>query len=75
LNPAELGALLGDVQGGDPLYRVTVQLAKQAVTAYGSEELLKPGMLVDADILGERRRLLEWIFEPLYSLRGKVGAG
>jgi len=31
-------------------------------------------MLVDADIMGERRRLIEWIFEPLYSLKGRVGA-
>ena len=57
------------------MYRVTVSLAKQFVTAYGNDEPLKPGMLVDADILGERRRLVEWIFEPLYSLKGKVGDG
>ncbi len=75
LNPGELGALVGNAQAGEPLYRVTVALAKQAVTAYGNDETLKPGMLVDADILGERRRLIEWIFEPLYSLKGKVDSG
>lgn len=75
LNPGELGALVGNAQAGEPLYRVTVALAKQTVTAYGNDEPLKPGMLVDADILGERRRLIEWIFEPLYSLKGKVGNG
>lgn len=75
LNPGELGALVGNAQAGEPLYRVTVALAKQAVTAYGNDETLKPGMLVDADILGERRRLIEWIFEPLYSLKGKVSSG
>lgn len=74
LSPVELGALLGGTQGGEPLYRITVALARQAVTAYGNEEMLKPGMLVDADIMGERRRLIEWIFEPLYSLRGRVDA-
>jgi len=74
LNPSELGALRGNAQAGEPLYRITVTLARQAVTAYGNEELLKPGMLVDADIMGERRRLIEWIFEPLYSLKGRVGA-
>ena len=47
----------------------------QAVTAYGNEEPLKPGMLLDADILGEKRRLIEWVFEPLYSLKGRVGDG
>jgi len=30
---------------------------------------------LEADIPGERRRLIEWIFEPLYSIRGKVGGG
>ncbi len=73
LNPNELGALVRSTQTGQPLYRVTVRLAKQAVIVYGNDEPLKPGMLVDADILGEHRRLIEWIFEPLYSLKGKVG--
>lgn len=68
----ELGAPVGNAQAGEPLYRVTVALERQAVMAYGNDETLKPGMLVDADILGERRRLIEWILEPLYSLRGRV---
>jgi membrane fusion protein len=72
LNPGELGALIGNGQQGEPFYRVTVSLARQAITAYGKPEALKPGMLVDADVLGERRRLAEWAFEPLYSLRGKI---
>ena len=57
------------------MYRVTVSLSRQFVTAYGKDEPLKTGMLVDADILGERRRLVEWLFEPLYSIKGKVGDG
>lgn len=75
LGPGELGALLGAAGGGEPLYRVTVALARQQVMAYGKPELLKPGMLLDADVLGERRRLVEWLFEPLYSLHGKLRDG
>lgn len=75
LSPSELGALIGNAQQGEPFYRVTVSLARQAITAYGKPEALRPGMLVDADVLGERRALVEWIFEPLYSLGGKVGNG
>lgn len=75
LSAGELGALVGDVSAGEPLYRVTVALVRQDVMAFGNQESLKPGMLLDADILGERRRLIEWIFEPLYSLKGKVGSG
>jgi len=58
-----------------PLYRVTVTLMRQSVMAYGQAESLKPGMVLDADILGERRRLIEWLFEPLYSLKGRVASG
>jgi Multidrug resistance efflux pump len=72
LSPGELGALVGNAEAGEPFYRITVSLAKQVVTAYGKPESLKPGMLVDADILGEKRRLIEWVFEPLYSLSGNV---
>lgn len=72
LSSGELGALTGSAQQSEPFYRVTVSLVRQVITAYGKPEPLKPGMLFDADILGERRRLIEWIFEPLYSLRGGV---
>ena len=41
--------------------------------AYGRPEPLRPGMLLEADILGERRKLHEWLLEPLYSLRGRDG--
>lgn len=73
LSPGELGAPIGNAQQGEPFYRITVALARQTVTAYGKAELLKPGMLLEADVLGEKRRLIEWVFEPLYSLQGKVG--
>jgi membrane fusion protein len=72
LNQADLQALLGSATQTEPLYRVTVRLAKQAITAYGKPELLKPGMTLEADVLGEKRKLIEWVFEPLYSLRGKM---
>ncbi len=75
LSSGELGALIGNAQQGEPFYRITVALARQTVTAYGKAELLKPGMLLEADVLGEKRRLIEWVFEPLYSLKGKVGSG
>ena len=57
----------------EPYYPVLVALDDQAITAYGKQEPLRPGMRLDADILGERRKLYEWVLEPLYSLRGKVG--
>ncbi len=74
LGASELGALLGGAGSDQPLYRVTVVLARQSIPVYGKDEALKPGMLVDADIVGETRRLTEWLFEPLYSMREKLGS-
>ncbi|MEC5079419.1 HlyD family secretion protein [Xanthomonas oryzae] len=59
-------------QSGEPVYRVIVSLEKQSVMAYGQAEALRPGLRVEADILGERRKIYEWILEPLYSVTGKV---
>lgn len=68
---AQLG-LPASLSQGEPLYRITVQLQRQSVQAYGQEQALSPGMLLEADVLLERRRLIEWIFEPLLSLARRV---
>lgn len=60
-------------ESGEPVYRVLVTLDRQSVLAYGHPEPLRPGMRLEADIMGERRRLYEWLLEPLYSVTGKVG--
>ena len=67
LTPAEVSALVGQ-QVEEPLYRIEVALDSQHVMAYGKAEPVRPGMAVDADILLERRRLIEWVFEPLYGI-------
>jgi len=56
----------------EPLYRITVTLDKQAVAAYGREQARVPGMQLEADVLLDRRRLIEWIFEPLLGLASRV---
>ncbi len=63
------------VPQGELFYVATVELTKQTVTAYGKEERLTSGMMVDANILLDRRTLFEWVFEPLYSITGRWGAG
>ena len=52
-------------------YRVTVRLDRQSVQAYGREFPLQAGMSLRADIVLEKRTLIEWILEPLLSLRGR----
>ncbi len=59
--------------GGEPMYRVTVRLATQSVTAHGRTQNFKTGMTLEANILQERRRLIEWVVEPLISAGGRGG--
>ena len=72
LSSGELGTLVGKGNAGEPYYRIVVALDRPTVRAFGREEALKPGMLLEADILGERRRLWEWAIEPLYALSGSL---
>jgi membrane fusion protein len=76
LSPSDVAILLGQqYQQQEPLYRVQVALDSQQVMAYGKPESVKPGMTLDADILMDRRRLIEWVFEPLYGMARHFGGG
>jgi membrane fusion protein len=55
-----------------PAYRVTVALDSQVVKAYGRDLPLQVGMLVDADIWLDTRKLYQWVLDPLYSVLGRV---
>jgi membrane fusion protein len=65
----------GKKDDAEPVYRVLVELSEQGILAYGKNEPLRPGMRLEADILGERRKLYEWVLEPLYSVKGKLDGG
>jgi membrane fusion protein len=53
--------------GGEPLFRITV-----ALDALPAGMQLAAGMRMQADVLLERRRLVEWLFEPLLGLRHRL---
>jgi membrane fusion protein len=57
--------------GAEPVYRITVKLKRQTVTAYGQPVPLQAGMQLEADVELETRRLYEWVLDPLYTLTGK----
>jgi membrane fusion protein len=69
LAPSELAALalpaLGN--GNEPMFRITVALEGPPVA-----QPLAAGMRLQADVLLERRRLIEWLFEPLLGLRSRL---
>jgi membrane fusion protein len=77
VSPGELPLQLAGVMGApganasEAVYRITVKLASQTVTAYGQQVPLQPGMQLEADVTLETRRLFEWLLDPLHSITGK----
>lgn len=55
----------------EPMYRLRLTLDRQSVQAYGKPVPLKSGMLVDASIALDHRRLYEWVLEPLFTISGR----
>jgi membrane fusion protein len=66
------GDRVGPVAVKEPVYRVDVALDRQNVSALGQEFSQRPGMLVNADLLLEKRTLFEWIFEPVLKLKERI---
>lgn len=71
IQPGELPSPLASATG-EPVYRITVSLARQAVTAYGQAMALQPGMQLEAELVLDKRRLYEWVLDPLYAITGKL---
>jgi membrane fusion protein len=63
--PAALAHLGSASQAPEGLYRLTVELGSQHVVAYGEATPLRAGMTLDAAVIQDRRRVIEWLFEPL----------
>ncbi|MGA2550724.1 MAG: HlyD family efflux transporter periplasmic adaptor subunit [Burkholderiaceae bacterium] len=66
------GEHLGPVAIREPAYRIIVKLDRQTVRSGNQDLALRPGMLVSADLLMEKRTLLEWLFQPLLQLRERI---
>ena len=71
--PSQVVATLGGdaPSGSEPVYRIVVRLDAQTIDAYGRPQALKPGMIFVADVIQDRRRLYEWLLEPVYGLSGR----
>ncbi|QJR15101.1 HlyD family efflux transporter periplasmic adaptor subunit [Usitatibacter palustris] len=66
------GEKIGPLAAKEPVYRVDVKLDRQDVAALGQTFALRPGMLVNADLLLEKRTLIEWLFEPILQLKSRL---
>jgi len=55
-----------------PSYRVVIDLASESIHAYGKKIPLRSGMRLDADIIIEERTLIHWLFDPVFSIGGRL---
>ena len=68
-------ALPGPVAAGgaaEPMFRITVAMDPAGLLAFGTAQPLVAGMRMEADVLLERRRLVEWLFAPLLGLTNRL---
>jgi membrane fusion protein len=56
----------------EPVYKVTVLLDATKVYAYGKTFDVQPGMSLEADIVLDKRNILQWMLEPIYSIKGHL---
>lgn len=55
-----------------PVFSIQVKLERSTIDANGQTRPLQAGMQLEADILQERRKLYEWVLEPLYSVTKRM---
>jgi membrane fusion protein len=75
--PSELPAnlapqLIAQAGSNEALYRINVQLDVQSIQAYGESMPLKAGLTLEADVLQERRKVWEWVLEPVLAARQQM---
>ena len=66
------GDSVGPLAVREPVYRIVVDLDRQDISAGSDTFPLRAGMVVSADLLLERRTLLEWLFQPVLQLRQRM---
>lgn len=64
--PPALQAQFGR-QSTEALYKVTVVIDAQSINTFGDVRPLKAGMALEADIVQDRRTIIEWLLEPLFA--------
>lgn len=58
-------------QVAQSVYRVEVKPESRTIHAYGTDETIAIGSTLSADIVIERRRLIDWVLDPIRAMRGR----
>ncbi|MDF1758505.1 MAG: HlyD family efflux transporter periplasmic adaptor subunit [Legionellaceae bacterium] len=55
-----------------PYYKIIASLDKQTISLYGRSRYLQQGMTFSAVIYGSRKKVWQWIFDPLFNFYGEI---
>lgn len=61
------------VEQKESAYEVEVFIPREHVLVYGEKRSLRPGMVLQADLAIDRRRLWQQLFDPLLAARARNG--
>jgi len=56
----------------EPMYLVKARIERQFVSGNGARYALKPGLVLDADIMVERHRIYQWLMRPIFAASERV---
>ncbi|WP_440905886.1 HlyD family secretion protein [Catenovulum sp. SX2] len=56
----------------EPVYIVDAELDSSEIIAYNKKFDLKAGMTLSADIQLDERNIIEWLMEPIFTVKGKL---
>lgn len=56
----------------EPMYLVKARIESQTINGNGSTYNLKPGLIIDADIMLEQHKIYQWLLRPFFSLSEKL---
>jgi membrane fusion protein len=71
LSPGDYAARTG-FTAEEPMYEMIAKLPSQTLTVFRRPRALWPGMELEADILLERRNLIDELLEPILTAKGKL---
>ena len=58
------------IKVGEPYYKIKAEIKTQSVKVYGKDVALSHGMTLTAVIKGEKKRIWQWVIDPIYSYYG-----
>lgn len=56
---------------GVPYYKIMAKLKEPYVNVYGKKTALNHGMTLHAVVYGEKKKIWQWVLDPLYSFRNE----